>query len=105
MPETMKSALAWVNNIRAGRYGLEPEDTFPPGRRSDGKECPVARALAPCKGKAIVCHLNVILYSPEERYKDDEFITVPEYVGRFIEQFDAGLFPDLIERKENAESK
>lgn len=95
--EVTKSALTWVNNMRA-EYGIDPADHFPRGRRNDGQRCPVARALAPCMGGAVVCRVNAILFRPGTN--DDHYIETPQYVERFIEQFDAGMHPDLLERKD-----
>ena len=65
------------------------------GRKDDCKLCPIARYLSR-ETDAVEVDVSAwtsFLVSADGR---EEWITHPDFIGDFIEQFDAGEFPNLV---------
>jgi hypothetical protein len=95
MDERARLVLAWVNDLRR-EHGLgDPMPHLPPGRRLDPRRCVVAQAVDP--GRCIVEDDLLTLYSRTDEYGDSWITGLPWYVADFLEAFDAGAYPGLIE--------
>lgn len=80
----IKATLAWCNKIRVS-WGEEPLSELPKGFRYDADSCPCGRATGYTVGR-----FNAL--------GNGETIDVPKLVGEFVARFDAGGYPDLIEK-------
>lgn len=87
----IKSCLAWCNEKRK-EYGKEPLTDLPKGRIGDPRSCPC--------GTATGLYVSRTLYSPVDEYgnRTGSFHTLPREVTRFIELFDEGSIPELVEK-------
>ena len=86
--------LDYVNRIRVQRRIGEPLEELPKGRPGNELRCPIANALGgACEVSAGHAFWQVGDI-PGHRY---EKIRLPKFVHDFIERFDAGAYPELIE--------
>lgn len=85
------AALAFANEVRE-RYGAPPLSTLPRGVPDDSSSCPLANALRDCGDPVEVsgCSADINGYT----------IQYPEEVWEFVEAFDSGRYPDLVEVKD-----
>lgn len=86
------SVLNWVNQQRESR-GLEPLDELPYGHPTNSGHCPVARGLG---FNAVVSVDDYELYSEDSVCESG---IIPDYVSTFIQDFDEGEYPHLIEEE------
>ena len=93
-------ALEWVNQ----NFDISPPLLeLPQGEQHDTTKCPVAVALNEnCEGEWLVDYKSVEGYSRGLPYRDhpDVCITLSHEVTLFIEAFDSGYYPELIEKGE-----
>lgn len=79
-----QDVLAWVNRIR-DEYVIGPAlDKLPQGVPMECSNCPIAVALKATTGG------SVSLMKPGNQVQH------PDYVVRFIDDFDCGVYPELI---------
>ena len=105
--EVRAAALEWVNMTRT-EYGLEALSDLPQGHRGVSQACALAEAL-----KGVGDASAPVLLQPGPRYVGPADVSdlkynfaregrtqarpVPELVGQFVQRFDAGAFPDLVD--------
>jgi hypothetical protein len=101
---TLPAVLGWVNHARRAA-GLSPLDRLPRGRPRDPMGCPLARAV-PGLG-VYPTHCQFTTGSPKARWiagawgteiAGDGQIELPTPLNAFVRAFDAGCYPELIER-------
>jgi len=99
-----RRVLAYVNRVRKLR-GMKPLKRMPQGARNQARSCPIACAL-----HARSVSTNFIAFSDDGRplqpgkarslrirlSRWQTRIRPPEYVKEWIEDFDAGKYPELI---------
>ena len=90
-----QAVLDWCNSIRTAK-NLEPLDYLPKGVKTDGYSCPCGKAtgvFVGCSGWA----------DTKEDYDSYPRIGHPntDAVAEFVERFDNGEFPELIQNGEN----
>lgn len=96
-----KEALDCVNEFRKAQ-GKDTVEEFEPGCRSSSQNCPIAKTLG--------AHVNDIdIYFPDKKdailaaevwdvnKTAEKSVSHPNPIKEFIELFDDGTFPDLIE--------
>lgn len=84
--------LDWVNQWRRG-HGLAALDALPVGRQRDCCDCPAARAL---QADGLFPEAAVSGGRWTERWLFGQHYELPVEVCRFIRDFDAGKYPELI---------
>lgn len=83
--------VAWVNRQRKGMFSLRtapPIKRLRPGLPLNGDQCSLARSIG---GRARV-HPNGWRPTPQAYLRP-----LPKYVATFVDRFDAGWYPDLVE--------
>lgn len=85
-----RAVLRFVNRQRA-EYGLEPVDAISRGRRRDFFGCPIRNSVGGDVVDAL-CSLTHLKVRIKGKLKKRP---LPPSIVRFIEQFDAGKFPEL----------
>lgn len=80
--------LAWCNAQRAAR-GMEPLERLPKGICMDGWRCVISKAL----GEGVWVNDVRFGYTPDLASSRE----LPELVRYWVNRFDAGDFPELIE--------
>lgn len=88
--ELEAKALAWCN-ARRQEKGKRPLKKMPKGRQQDQMSCPCGRT---CK---LWVDSLVWKFCDDPVYAKNR--PLPKYMQRFVEKFDEGEFPHLIERK------
>lgn len=85
-----RAALMWANQWRR-RFGLPELDRLPAGSIDSAEENPLARAIGP--------GARVERWWARLPYPDGHpgTVAIPEPVEAFLERFDFGLYPALIE--------
>lgn len=89
--KTLERVLAWVNRTRV-KHGMKPLKKLPKGNLADPTHCVIARAI---KGRALIG--TGIVGAPTVA-DGGEYITFPQYIGKFIVDFDTEKYPDLIKK-------
>lgn len=115
MRKELEEVLKKVNEARAA-FGQEPLEDLPKGILSDACQCPLARALPrvecvgieciTCEGASDAEKLSAVFnekpyYSFNEFVVDTSFMT-PVMLQTFIDRFDSGHYPELIEAAEES---
>lgn len=91
------AVLVWVNRQREV-YGIgAPLKDLPLGIQDRSCECVIARALSAPMLTAATDKDDTLLIDPSIPTDDMVRIDHPALVKEFIEGFDLGLYPDLIE--------
>ena len=97
--EVVMNTIKWINDTFVPR-GLKPIEDLPRAQPGQGEACVIARVLRthPRWPSATVSssfvHLNIDGIEYESAEQD---IDMPEDVRQFIQEFDRGHYPDLIE--------
>lgn len=93
----LDAVLDWVNEKRAER-GLPTLAELPKGQRSISCNCPIALSLTPGNGliaSTLPSGTNIYDdYDAVSPYR--ETINHPAEIKRFVNDFDAGLYPELV---------
>jgi hypothetical protein len=101
---TLPAVLGWVNQARRAA-GLSPLDQLPSGRPRDPMGCPLAKAVPNLS--VYPTHCQFTTSSPGARWiagawgteiAGDGRIELPAPLNAFVRAFDAGCYPELIER-------
>lgn len=108
MKVDIQKVLDLVNSAREA-IGMEPLAELPRGARGESRACPIARALG-CEPQVLY---RTLRYDQEgycaaravaqawgteliER-QDARFVELPWELVEFVDRFDSGAFPDLID--------
>ncbi len=89
------STLRWVNQLRV-KLGLEKIDHLPPGVQNDEHSCPIAIALEGMynvNSDGIEANLDLM----PDGSKPEWWIDLPPSARTFVERFDNGRYPELID--------
>jgi hypothetical protein len=101
---TLPAVLGWVNQARRAA-GLPALDRLPTGRPRDPKGCPLAKAVPNLHVYPTHCQFTTL--SPNARWiagawatelAGDGRLELPAPLHAFVRAFDAGCYPELIER-------
>jgi hypothetical protein len=101
---TLPAVLGWVNQARRAA-GWAPLHRLPTGRPRDPKGCPLARAVPGLSVYPTHCQFTTV--SPNARWiagawatelAGDGRLELPAPLHAFVRAFDAGCYPELIER-------
>lgn len=84
-----QDAFEFINKIRE-ELGMEPIHELPKGKRKSPYSCPVAQGLKNSH-KVIVNSVYVHLGMGDSKIQ----YILPTHVGRFVERFDEGKYPEL----------
>lgn len=84
--ERERRVLAWCNKVRE-RLGRKPVGRFTPGHPCNANECVIARTI---DGVVV---FDGVVHSREL----DCYFDIPAYTEAFIDSFDAGRLPHLID--------
>ena len=84
-----RNVLDWANRVRAEHNLGEPLTELPKGLIDNSFQCPIARALG---HNTQVDGEDAYLHSDEH-----EAINLPPYVRTFVQDFDAGLIPHMVD--------
>jgi hypothetical protein len=109
----LNAVLKTVNSIRTNCLNLPALSTLPQGRQDTANACPLANAL----GAAVFpdCMLFQGIDGKFDEKLDEkiakflnkdfiyEGIDLPDEFAQFVEEFDQGQFPELIEEKKDGE--
>lgn len=91
--------LDWVNEQRK-QYGIgAPLAALPKGIPDQACECVLARALGTTEVPALVDETNTYLRDESLPCSERVFIDTPDFAAQFIRDFDAGVYPELIEEQ------
>ncbi len=89
--EDRQAALDWVNEILVSR-GAAPIDRLPKGKIKCALDCVLSNALYGVPGTGTVVGFDFV-------YLDGTLVMMPPAVHAFVEKFDRGEYPDLVERR------
>lgn len=94
--DLIKRALDAVNHVRLTNALGPPLESMPKGVRLRAEECPIARCLPDADVSASVIHAP---WAPEhvDWHAHGYYMDTPWPIKEFIEAFDAGELPELIE--------
>lgn len=97
MSVTQEEVLCWVNIVR-GTYGLgEPLTELPKGHCADYTGCVVARALDAGVVTNGDTHSGTIDWQNTRPELGLEDIPLPEKIYEFVNEFDLGKHPELVD--------
>lgn len=84
--KTKERVLQWCNRVRR-KFGKKPVARIRCGDVGEIYSCPLANTIGNC---AVADELWV------ETKEGEEMLYYPRYIERFIEDFDAGEYPELV---------
>lgn len=99
--EQRQMVLEWVNKVRL-EYGMEPLTELPRGYRSKASSCPIARGLSNGWKAETSGGTTVMTKKRLFRRKEEKIVEHPNFVFRFVFDFDAGRYPELVARSSDA---
>jgi hypothetical protein len=101
-PPTRAAVLGWVNHARRA-IDLPPLNRLPKGIAGDVGRCPLAEAVPGLEVHSAYC----VAASPRARWlagawgaelNADGRFKLPPPLAAFVHAFDAGFYPELVER-------
>lgn len=87
-----EAALSKVNELRAIRNIGAPLLEFPKGKLMKASSCPIQKAL---QCSAVVG--SIVFWYLDSDVKNDVVERVDQAIGKFVQAFDEGKYPELIE--------
>lgn len=87
--QMIEGTLLWCNGVRAGK-GLPTVESLPKGRQKDEKTCPC--------GQLTGFRVNRFWFTDES---GEKLGNLPDVVKTFVDYFDNGLIPELIQGRFN----
>jgi hypothetical protein len=101
-PPTRAAVLGWVNHARRA-IDLAPLNQLPKGIPREVRRCPLAEAVPGLEVHSAYC----VAASPQARWlagawgaelNPDGRFQLPPLLAAFVHAFDAGFYPELVER-------
>lgn len=90
--------LAWVNRIRKQYQGKRPLLKLPKGELRSSTSCVIHNCFAKSGDLSIWVKDGFVAPAAAICGLAEEPILFPKYVEKFIERFDVGLYPELIQK-------
>jgi hypothetical protein len=84
-----RRVLKWINEY-GSRQGWKPLKSIPKGIRRSSYDCPIARATY-----LLVDGTHLVDPSCSSTYNGSIVCDLPDFVRKFIDDFDEGKYPEL----------
>jgi hypothetical protein len=101
----LNTVLETVNSIRTNCLDLPALSALPKGKQDIANACPLSNALGAAVFPDCMLFYNEQLDEKVAKFLKKDFIfegiNLPDEFGQFVEEFDRGQFPELIEEEAN----